>query len=73
LEFKQFRATITARHGQIQEAELSGLDGSALRGQSLHAITDWRKVLSPSNNDASEQVGKWFNHLFGVSDATSSL
>ncbi|KAG6359737.1 hypothetical protein INS49_010789 [Diaporthe citri] len=65
---KKFRATITARHGQIQEAELYGFDGSALQGQHLHTVTDWREILSPSGNSASRQVGKWFNHLFGISD-----
>ncbi|KAG8163902.1 hypothetical protein KVR01_005820 [Diaporthe batatas] len=68
---KDFRATITARHGQIQEADLSGFDGSALRGQHLHTIADWRHVLSHSGSGgASEQVGRWFNDLFGIGDTT---
>ncbi|KAK7732378.1 hypothetical protein SLS63_005056 [Diaporthe eres] len=65
---KDFRATITARHGQIQEAEMSGFDGSALQGQHLHTVNDWREILSPGGNGASQQVGQWFNHLFGISD-----
>ncbi|KKY34870.1 putative lipoyltransferase [Diaporthe ampelina] len=68
---EDFRATITARHGQIHEAELSGFDGSALQGQHLHTVTDWREILSPSgNNAAAHQVGRWFNRLFGISDTT---
>ncbi|POS75551.1 lipoyltransferase and lipoate-protein ligase [Diaporthe helianthi] len=67
---KDFRATITSRHGQIQEADLSGFDSVALQGQHLHNITDWRNILAQSGNSATEQVGQWFNHLFGISDTT---
>ncbi|KAL1864694.1 hypothetical protein Daus18300_007496 [Diaporthe australafricana] len=65
---KDFHATITARHGQIQEAELSGFDGSSLQGQHLHTVADWREILSPSGTSGSRPVGQWFNHLFGISD-----
>lgn len=64
----QFHATITARHGQIQEAELSGFDGSSLQGQHLHTVTDWGEILSPNATSGSQPVGQWFNHLFGNSD-----
>lgn len=54
------------RHGQIQEADLSGLDGRFLEGQTVHTITDWRQVLGTGNSTALEHVGRWFNELFGT-------
>ncbi|KAK2606872.1 hypothetical protein N8I77_005595 [Diaporthe amygdali] len=65
---KDFRAMITARHGQIQEAYLSGFDVASLQGQHLHTVTDWRKILSPGDTAASQGVGQWFNHVFGIGD-----
>lgn len=63
---KDFRAKLIVRHGQIQEADLSGLDGRSLEGQTLHTITDWRQVLGTENSTALEHVGRWFNELFGT-------
>ncbi|KUI67153.1 Putative lipoate-protein ligase A [Cytospora mali] len=63
---EDFRAIITARHGQIQEADLTGLDGGALQGQNLNAITDWRQVLESDNSATLDSVGRWFNDLFGT-------
>ncbi|PSS03344.1 hypothetical protein BD289DRAFT_421011 [Coniella lustricola] len=63
-----FRATITARHGQIQTAEIAGLvDGHpSLEGLDLGTLTDWRQVLHLEDGAASEHVGRWLNHLFGI-------
>ena len=62
----QFQATITARHGQIQEASLAGLrDSSVLNGQLIHQIQDWRDVLKDSKAQMAEPVGSWLNQLFG--------
>ncbi|ROW06926.1 hypothetical protein VMCG_04112 [Cytospora schulzeri] len=63
---EDFRAKIIARHGQIQEADLSGFDGGSLEGQNIHEITDWRHVLKPGHSTALENVGHWFNNLFGT-------
>lgn len=62
----QFRATITARHGQIQHAEISGINGNSLQDRDLHQILDWREHLKLAGTPAFEEIGKWFNHLFGV-------
>lgn len=61
-----FRATITSRHGQIQQADISGFDGSTLEGHDIHGITDWRQVLEAGGQAASNAVGTWLNHIFGV-------
>ncbi|KAJ4421290.1 hypothetical protein N0V82_003800 [Gnomoniopsis sp. IMI 355080] len=60
-----FRATITARHGEIHEAKVSGFDDSLLQGQHIHRITDWRQVLGQENGAATQAIGSWFNYLFG--------
>ncbi|KAH7021145.1 uncharacterized protein B0I36DRAFT_367584 [Microdochium trichocladiopsis] len=71
-----FKAHMSVRHGQVTDAEISGLAGesSLLSGASssaddkttsvvgvkLHEIQDWRSILG------HQAVGAWFNKLFGV-------
>jgi lipoate-protein ligase A len=74
--------SLTVRHGQIQDAKISGLkygeslDGlsqdqaisKALVGRTLDEIRDWHKALEEASPVSleSEHVGKWLNGLFGV-------
>lgn len=67
----QFRATITARHGQIQQADLSGFDASPLQGRHIHTITDWREVLTPTPT-TSEGGGRGRGRGFGSCDGSST-
>lgn len=76
----QFRATITARHGQIQHADIAGIagfDGSLLQGRPIHTITNWSKVFTfpppqsgrPMTTVTAVTAGGWLNHLFGTHNA----
>ena len=81
----QLDVSLTVRHGQLQDAHLSGLkygdsiDGvsqdqavsEALDGQALHEIRDWHEALGTASPVPleSDHVGKWLNGLFGVGPA----
>jgi lipoate-protein ligase A len=74
--------SLTVRHGQIQDAVLSGLkygenlDGlsqdqaisKALAGRTLHEVEDWHKTLEEASPVPlqNEHVGQWLDGLFGV-------
>lgn len=74
--------SLTVRHGQIQDAKISGLEygespdglsqdqaiSKALAGRILGEIRDWRKTLEEASPVSLESghVGKWLNGLFGV-------
>lgn len=59
---------------------MAGFDGSLLQGRLIHAITDWREVLTTpppppqtgmtaTTTTAAAAVGGWLNHLFGNNNA----
>jgi lipoate-protein ligase A len=74
---------MTVRHGQIQDAHMSGLEyresvdglsqdeavSEALVGRTIHEIRDWKAVLEEASPVPFKDgaVGKWFNSLLGVS------
>jgi lipoate-protein ligase A len=74
---------MTVRHGQIQDAHMSGLEyresvdglsqdeavSKALLGRTIHEIPDWKHLLDEVSPVPlrDEAVGKWFNSMFGVS------
>ncbi|OIW27771.1 hypothetical protein CONLIGDRAFT_682789 [Coniochaeta ligniaria NRRL 30616] len=74
--------SFTVRHGQIQDAKVSGLryrespDGlsqdqaisKAIVGRTLHEIRDWHAALEEASlvSLESDHVGKWLDGLFGV-------
>ncbi|KAK0634341.1 hypothetical protein B0T17DRAFT_481550 [Bombardia bombarda] len=75
-----FQFNLTARHGEIQDAAISGLTylddvdsasqnqvlSQALVSQHLHRITDWREALGSASPVPvdSEPVGRWLNGIF---------
>lgn len=74
---------MTVRHGQIQNAQVSGLEynesvdglsqdqavSKALLGRTIHHVDDWRDVLDEISPVPLKDgaVGKWLNSLLSVS------
>lgn len=80
---EDFRMSMTVRHGQIQNAQVSGLEynesvdglsqdqavSKALLGRTIHHVDDWRDVLDEISPVPLKDgaVGKWLNSLLSVS------
>ncbi|KAJ4307252.1 hypothetical protein N0V88_000633 [Collariella sp. IMI 366227] len=80
-----FRAHFTVRHGEIQSANISGLEyhdfvdevsqdavlSQALAKQRLHYIKDWRRTLKQASPVPVDvdDVGEFLNHMFGIQTA----
>jgi lipoate---protein ligase len=55
---EDFEVSITSRHAEILDAEVSGLS-KPLESTYLHKVHDWRTLVG-------ETGGKWLNHMFGA-------
>ncbi|KAL2128502.1 hypothetical protein VTI74DRAFT_9102 [Chaetomium olivicolor] len=81
-----FQAHLTVRHGEIQSANISGLEyhdfvdeasqdevlSKALAKQRLHYIRDWRRSLKQGSPVPVDvdDVGEFLNHMFGIPQPT---
>ncbi|ORY56100.1 uncharacterized protein BCR38DRAFT_119936 [Pseudomassariella vexata] len=56
---KDFKASLVVRHGEIVEANLSGISSSSIESVQVHEVGDWRAMIGDS-------AGRWFNGIFGA-------